>query len=122
MSAHLDIDDVAAQSPIALLELQKLRAENERLRTALQRIEQWSDFPATGRFWDEPANTQPISYGAAYGSNGERDYMRQVAREALILCQCNYPDCSCPFDAPADPNWCARGYQKLPNAEHEPGP
>lgn len=30
---------------------------------------------------------------------------------------CNYPDCSCPFDAPADPNWCARGYPKLPNAE-----
>ncbi|MEC4750023.1 hypothetical protein [Methylomicrobium sp. Wu6] len=23
---------------------------------------------------------------------------------------CNYPDCNCPFDAPADPNWCAWGY------------
>lgn len=22
---------------------------------------------------------------------------------------CNYPHCNCPFDAPADPNWCARG-------------
>lgn len=22
---------------------------------------------------------------------------------------CNYPHCDCPFDAPADPNWCARG-------------
>lgn len=27
---------------------------------------------------------------------------------------CVYPDCNCPFDAPADPNWCARG---LPNEE-----
>jgi len=23
---------------------------------------------------------------------------------------CNYPHCDCPFDAPADPNWCARGF------------
>jgi hypothetical protein len=23
---------------------------------------------------------------------------------------CTYPACNCPFDAPADPNWCARGY------------
>jgi len=22
---------------------------------------------------------------------------------------CSYPHCRCPFDAPADPNWCARG-------------
>lgn len=22
---------------------------------------------------------------------------------------CTYPKCNCPFDAPADPNWCARG-------------
>ena len=22
---------------------------------------------------------------------------------------CDYPDCKCPFDAPADPNWCALG-------------
>lgn len=25
---------------------------------------------------------------------------------------CNYPDCNCPLDAPADPNWCARGLPK----------
>lgn len=23
--------------------------------------------------------------------------------------RCTYPKCNCPFDAPADPNWCARG-------------
>lgn len=25
---------------------------------------------------------------------------------------CTYPKCSCPFDAPSDPNWCARGLAK----------
>lgn len=25
---------------------------------------------------------------------------------------CSYPQCNCPFDAPADPHWCARGYGK----------
>jgi hypothetical protein len=30
---------------------------------------------------------------------------------------CIYPDCHCPFDAPADPNWCAKGlpHLKTPN-------
>jgi hypothetical protein len=29
---------------------------------------------------------------------------------------CTYPACYCPFDAPADPNWCARGFpHKTPN-------
>ena len=28
---------------------------------------------------------------------------------------CTYPSCNCPFDAPADPNWCARG---LPKADY----
>ena len=27
---------------------------------------------------------------------------------------CNYPECKCPFDAPEDPKWCARG---LPQKE-----
>lgn len=26
--------------------------------------------------------------------------------------KCSYPKCTCPFDAPADPNWCARGLPK----------
>lgn len=32
---------------------------------------------------------------------------------------CRYPDCHCPFDAPADPNWCAKG---LPHAATPPAP
>jgi hypothetical protein len=31
----------------------------------------------------------------------------QIAK--LISGVCSYPDCNCPFDAPADPNWCAKG-------------
>ena len=27
---------------------------------------------------------------------------------------CTYPDCKCPFDAPSDPNWCAKGFPKRP--------
>jgi len=30
---------------------------------------------------------------------------------------CNYPKCNCPFDAPADPNWCAR---RLPRGSRVP--
>jgi len=30
---------------------------------------------------------------------------------------CSYPSCNCPFDAPADPNWCAR---RLPKAARSP--
>lgn len=57
--------------------------ELERLRAALTKIEKWfGEFPATGKFWDEQ-KTDEMSYSACYGSNGERDYMRGVARDAL---------------------------------------
>lgn len=56
----------------------------ERLRTALERIARWhGEFPESGHYWDEPENTKPMSYASCYGSNGERDYMRQIARDAL---------------------------------------
>ena len=32
---------------------------------------------------------------------------------------CVYPDCNCPFDAPADPNWCARGLPKAARPQVE---
>jgi hypothetical protein len=57
--------------------------EIERLRAALTRIARWhGEFPETGNFWDDE-KTRPTSYGVEYGSNGERDYMRQVALDAL---------------------------------------
>lgn len=48
---------------------------------ALGKIERWQgEFPNTGRTWDDGST---MSYAACYGSNGERDYMRKVAREGL---------------------------------------
>lgn len=51
----------------------------ERAEMALRKIAQWhGEFP--------PATTRdgkPSAYGVEYGSNGERDYMRQVALDAL---------------------------------------
>lgn len=56
--------------------------ERDRLRAALERIERWfGEFPPTGRTWSDDGES--MSYGAAFGSNGERDYMRAVARAAL---------------------------------------
>lgn len=55
------------------------RADNDRLRAALERIERW-EMPATGK---KTADGRPMSYSFCYGSNGERDYVRRVAREAL---------------------------------------
>ena len=48
---------------------------------ALQVIARW-DLPPTGKFWDEE-KTRPTSYEAEYGSNGARDYMRNLAIAAL---------------------------------------
>lgn len=49
------------------------------VRDALETIAQWN-LPVTGKTWDDGS---PMSYGAAFGSNGERDYMRQIAVDAL---------------------------------------
>ena len=61
--------------------ISKLKIENRRYRAALERISKWfGEFPPTGRTWDDGT---AMSYAAAFGSNGERDYMRQVAASAL---------------------------------------
>lgn len=52
---------------------------------ALQRIERWfGEFPKVPQK-DTMGNPtgDMVSYGYAYGSNGERDFMRTVARNAL---------------------------------------
>ena len=48
---------------------------------ALEQIARWDGFPPTGKFWE--GSGEPMSYSACYGSNGERDHMRNVAAEAL---------------------------------------
>jgi hypothetical protein len=50
---------------------------------ALKRIERWhGEFPETGEYWDKE-KTQMMSYAACFGSNGERDFMRNIARSSL---------------------------------------
>lgn len=58
-----------------------LQAKCERYEKALQIVQKWQ-LPSTGQFWDND-KTRPMSYGACYGSNGERDFMRGIANEAL---------------------------------------
>lgn len=54
-----------------------LTLERDRLRTALVAIEKWEDFPPV------TMHGRTFTYGFAYGSNGERDFMRSIARSAL---------------------------------------
>lgn len=60
---------------------QVLQQNNTSMRLALERIAKWhGEFPDTGKTGEDGS---PISYGAWWGSNGERDYMRNVAHAAL---------------------------------------
>jgi len=54
----------------------------ERHEAALRRIEAW-EMPETGRFWDDLGRTKPMSYGALFGTNGEQDIIRDIARKSL---------------------------------------
>lgn len=54
-------------------------AELERMRGALEKIAKWNgEFPTVFRAG------KLISFEGEFGSNGERDYMREVARAALL--------------------------------------
>ncbi len=54
---------------------------DRKMKTALARIAKWfGEFPPTGKTWPDGS---PTSYAAEFGSNGERDYMRNVAAEAI---------------------------------------
>ena len=52
---------------------------NKIMEKALLKIMNW-ELPKTNKTWD---NGSEISYGAAYGSNGERDYIIMLAKETL---------------------------------------
>ena len=66
---------------IRLSDYEALQAASEALVGSLEQIERWDGFPSIGEVWEESG--EPVSYGAAFGSNGERDFMREVARKAL---------------------------------------
>ena len=73
--------------PVLQTTQENLREAWERIKeleAALGRIAKWfGEFPPTGRTWNDNGQGEEISYFACYGSNGERDYMRQVAASAL---------------------------------------
>lgn len=46
--------------------------------------------------------------GTAIFTPDQFDAMRKVLKAAFAP-HCLYPNCNCPFDAPANPEWCARG-------------
>jgi hypothetical protein len=52
------------------------------LESTLKDIAEWK-LPKTGHYWDLEQKDE-MSYGACYGSNGERDYMKKKARDILI--------------------------------------
>lgn len=71
LKSHEDLERRLALAQTRIAELEK----------ALSRIAKWfGEFPVTGDSW---ADGTPVSYGAAFGSNGERDYMRSIASAAL---------------------------------------
>lgn len=39
-------------------------------------------------------------------------HITQAAPSPEVEKRCSYPNCNCPFDAPSDPNWCARGLKR----------
>lgn len=73
-------------------ELEAIIAEREELlsqkqlilqnfRKALTTVSQW-ELPASGIYWGDSLKT-PMSYESAFGSNGVRYYMKNIAAESL---------------------------------------
>ena len=52
-----------------------------KLENALMDIMDWK-LPVTGEFWP---SGNPVSYEAYHGSQGAKDYIREIARRALEL-------------------------------------
>ena len=59
-----------------------LKEKSDALETSMHMIANWH-LPSTGQFWEND-KTRPMSYEAAYGSQGIQAYIKTVANEALI--------------------------------------
>ncbi len=86
MAAKLkELEGQAERYKVLLSNSDHTQPMNSRMLAALRRIERWfGEFPPTGQQWDDGS---PKSYFACYGSNGERDYMRSVARDAIAAAE-----------------------------------
>lgn len=87
-------------------EVARLRAEVEALRKDAERL----NFLASECEWNGYGLWLP-EWAIAVGN--EQAPTVNDLRAAIDAAKggehCRYPDCNCPFDAPADPNWCAKG-------------
>lgn len=73
------VRELATQLDVQLARSNALAAENAGLKSACERVSMWNDFPqVTLR-----STGEVVPYVVAYGSNGERDYMRNIAIAAL---------------------------------------
>ena len=61
-------------------EQNQILRENRKMRKALEKIARWH-----GEFPPAEIRGKKCSYESAYGSNGARDYMRRLAKNALSL-------------------------------------
>ncbi len=82
LDAWLEVSDESkVRETIKAYAHARLLASNAEMREALEKIARWfGEFPATGQKWPDGSE---LSYAAAFGSNGERDFMREIARAAL---------------------------------------
>lgn len=79
LAAQCPVDETACGARAIQAEMNRLYAEVRRFKVVLERIAEWK-MPATGKKWP---SGEPMSFGACYGSNGERDFIRQLAIDAL---------------------------------------
>lgn len=74
---------IAVHEGIVKLQQENLTLKDrvKELETSLIKIANW-ELPESGKFWDDE-NPEQMSYEAAFGSNGARDYIRRIAFAAI---------------------------------------
>jgi len=81
--AHLNAGGIISeeQSKANAAFICKAVNNHAKLLEALHKIANW-ELPESGSFWDNDKK-DPMSYEAAFGSNGVRDYIKSVAKAAI---------------------------------------
>lgn len=108
-----------------------LLKEVDALRAALAEAQADAE-PSRRELSDEQLRrfTEWLAAEMPYGTviSGPEYWAPRIARAVLRAAEpqqmqatkqtaCTYPVCNCPFDAPSDPNWCARGLQRAAGGE-----
>lgn len=75
------------------------------------------------RFGDLTARQKKQAEAQFFNAAVGDGYWYMIGRDGGVLSRnkqaqsvCTYPACDCPFDAPSDKDWCAKGWRKVPNA------